>query len=362
MIKNFFVKTQTIKGKRQGLTNYINYLRNNEHKNHIGKTEKIIPIWDKDYFIEDTFKSILEKEITTKMIGKGGSSFQSYRQSFCLSFPTDVEQEILTTEVLTVIYKKVIEEIFRKMEIPRTAENLKKVFGNVHFNNNVHINIVIPKVINNKTFDFSKKSIMELVKKTFDNECINIGLDKKDYQKVKTFEGRTKTKSLEQYKDSQERKKIYLESRSRLIEVKQFKDNMINIKTDDKNFIEFKKMFYSVVNRFIKDFTTISTEKKKEKKTVDIYEVKERYEEVLPNLLEINKKGVGMLETYEKYKKNNPEMFRELVKQYKKEEENKKTNIDTKNPIKTTENIKEVEIPKKVVKSYYEGFKSLLSL
>lgn len=289
MIKNFFVKTQTIKGKRQGLTNYINYLRNNEHKNHIGKTEKIIPIWDKDYFIEETFKSILEKEITTKMIGKGGSSFQSYRQSFCLSFPTDVEQEILTKEVLTVIYKKVIEEIYKKMGIPRTDENLKKVFGNVHFNNNVHINIVIPKVINNKTFDFSKKSIMELVKKTFDNECMNIGLNKKDYQKVKTFEGRTKTKSLEQYKMSQESKKIYLEMELELIKLKQMKDEVINTKIDN---IEIKKEFYNSVNPFITNLKRGLEERKKLNKTINLEQIKQQLREVVPTIQQQHKRIV----------------------------------------------------------------------
>lgn len=359
MIKNFFVKSKVIKNKSRGLTNYVNYLKNNEHKNHKGKTEKILHILDNDFII-NTKKKITTKEIETQQNKRGGSSFQSYRQSFCLSFPTDVKTDILTDEKLKQIAKKVIKEIFIKMEIPLTDENLHQIFCNVHFNENIHINIVLPKVMNNKTYDFSKKGLIVLVKKVFDLQVEGLGISKNDY-KPKT---QNNSKTLKQYKDSQERKKIYLESRSRLIEVKQLKDNMINIKTDDINFINFKKVFYGVINKFIKDFTTISSEKKKEKKTVDMYKIKEEYEKVLPELLEVNKKGIGMLDELfkreEEFKKKYPELYKEQRKQYIKKEEEQK-NI-TKNPIKTTENIKEVEIPKKVEKSYYEGLKSFLGL
>lgn len=265
MIKNFFVKTQTIKGKKQGLINYINYLRNNEHKNHIGKTEKILPIWEKD-FIDKTLKSIVEKEVQTKILGKGGSSFQSYRQSFCLSFPTNVNENILTEEVLIKIYKSIIYDIFKKMDIPRTDENLKSVFGNVHFNNNVHINIVIPKVINNKTYDFSKKSIMEMVKKSFDVECDKIGLNKQDYKKSVVFGGKTKTKSLEQYRMSLERKEIYLQLELELIRLKKQKDEVINCQIED---VEIKKEYYKSVNPFIKNIQDRLKERKKTQ-TIDI--------------------------------------------------------------------------------------------
>lgn len=271
MIKNFFVKTQTIKGKKQGLINYINYLRNNEHKNHIGKTEKILPIWDKESFIDNTLKSIIGKEIQTKMIGKGGSSFQSYRQSFCLSFPTDVTEDILTEEVLIKIYKSIIWDIFKKLDIPRNDENLKSVFGNVHFNNNVHINIVIPKVIGNRSYDFSKKSIMEMVKKSFDNECSLIGLNKSDYRKTVVFGGKTKTKSLERYKMSLERKEIYLQLELELLRLKKQKNEIINHKVDEIG-IEIKKEYYKNVNPFIQNIQKRLQERKKTK-TININEL-----------------------------------------------------------------------------------------
>lgn len=276
MIKNFFVKTQTIKGKRQGLINYINYLRSNEHKNHIERTEKIIPIWDKEYFIDNTLQSVINKEIQNKMIGKGGSSFQSYRQSFCLSFPTDVREDILTDDVLTDIYKNVISDLFKKMEIPRTKENLQKVFGNVHFNKNIHINIVIPKVINNKTFDFSKKSIMELVKKSFDNQCSLIGLNKQDYNKTVVMGRKTKPKSLNQYKMSLERKEIYLQLELELLRLKKQKNEIINHIVDEKG-IEIKREYYNSVNPFIRN---IQKRLKERKKNTDVYGI----QQILQNL------------------------------------------------------------------------------
>ena len=52
-------------------------------------------------FLNKIYSSKKIKEIEKQQIKKGGSSFQSYRQSFCLSFPTDVKTDVLTDEKLS---------------------------------------------------------------------------------------------------------------------------------------------------------------------------------------------------------------------------------------------------------------------
>lgn len=261
MIKNFFVKTQVIKNKKRGLSNYINYLKNLNHGNHKGKTERILRIYDGD-FLGKTIKNIKIKEDKTQQNKKGGSSFQSYRQSFCLSFPTDTPKNLLTDEILTKIYKEVMKDIFKGMGIPLEDEYLKMVFGNVHFNNNIHINIVLPKVMKDKTYDFSKKSLLNIIKKSFDNQCNLIGLDKKDYKPKKD-----KSSSLEQYKMSLERKEIYLKLELEFIELKKMKDKIINHKIEN---VEIKKKYYSETNPFIQNIKRGLEERRKKTQTIDV--------------------------------------------------------------------------------------------
>ena len=300
MIKNFFVKTQVVKNKDKGLTNYINYLKSKEHKNHKDKTQKILEIMDKD-FIFNTKKNILTKELENKLNKKGGSSFQSYRQSFCLSFPTNVNQNILKDEKLKEISLNIIKEIFKKMEIPLKNEYLQQLFCNIHFNENIHINIVLQKVISGKSYDFSKKQILNhpvcflmcrsllfsvynfflnLVKTKFDLECENLGILKRDY-KPKT---QNNSKTLQQYKMSQEGKKIYLEMELELIKLKQMKDEVINTKIDN---IEIKKEFYNSVNPFI---TRGLEERKKLNKTINLEQIKQQLKEVVPTIQQQHKK------------------------------------------------------------------------
>lgn len=261
MIKNFFVKTQVIKNKKIGLSNYINYLKNINHGNHREKTERILEIYDND-FLSKTIKNINIKERITQQNKKGGRSFQSYRQSFCLSFPTDTPKNLLTDETLTKIYKEVVKDIFKGMGIPLENEYLRMIFGNVHFNNNVHINIVLPKVMKEKTYDFSKKSLLNIVKKSFDNQCNLIGLDKKDYKPKKD-----KSSSLEQYKMSLERKEIYLKLELRYIKLKKMKDTIINHKIEN---VEIKKKYYSETNPFIQNIKKGLEERKKKSQTIDV--------------------------------------------------------------------------------------------
>lgn len=284
MIKNFFVKTQVVKNKDKGLTNYINYLKSKEHKNHKDKTQRILEIMDKD-FIFNTKKNILTKELENKLNKKGGSSFQSYRQSFCLSFPTDINNSILTDKKLKEVSLNVIREIFKKMEIPLKNECLQQLFCNIHFNENIHINIVLPKVISGKTYDFSKKQILNLVKTKFDLECENLGILKQNY-KPKT---QNNSKTLQQYKMSQESKKIYLEMELELIKLKQMKDEVVNTKIDN---IEIKKEFYNSVNPFITNIKKGLEERKKQNKTINLEQIKQQLKEVVPTIQQQHKKVI----------------------------------------------------------------------
>ena len=183
--------------------------------------------------------------------------------------------------------------MFKKMNIPIKNEYLNQIFCNVHFNENIHINIVLPKVMNNKTYDFSKKGLVYLVKKTFDLQVESIGVSKKDY-KPKT---QNNSKTLRQYKISQEGKKIYLEMELELIKLKQMKDEVVNTKIDN---IEIKKEFYNSVNPFITNLKRGLEERKKQNKTINLEQIKQQLKEKVPTIQQQHKKvidynyGMGM--------------------------------------------------------------------
>lgn len=178
-IKNFFVRTETVKGKSDGLIKYLNYLEDETHPNHKNKTEEIISIHkSRKSFCIETIEKVKSKEYETKKRRKGGSSIQSYRQSFVYSFPKGVKPtKNQRKEVISIL----LLDLCKNLELSR-EKLLENCFINIHRNENYHINIVVNKVIDGKVLDMTKKKLLNSQKDSFNLRHLKVmNIDKDKY-------------------------------------------------------------------------------------------------------------------------------------------------------------------------------------
>lgn len=192
-VKNFFVRGESVKYKEKGLFNLLNYLENEQHSNHNEKTEKIVPIHsNREKFYLNTLEKVKKREFDTKKQGKRGRELGSYRFSYCFSFPTDIkpnEKEIKS--ILNILLKD-----FSRAAGIDPGELLENCFINIHYNKNIHINLVVNKVINNQVIDLSKRKYLTILKKSFNYRNLKVlGLDNNTYKR-KREERETKVSNI----------------------------------------------------------------------------------------------------------------------------------------------------------------------
>lgn len=248
MIKNFFVRTETIKFKEKGLNNFINYLTNTEHRNHKTKCEKIQNYINND-FVKKTLLKVTEKEFINKTQKRGGSSFQSYRQSFCFSFPKNIKPN---DEELKTITQNLLKDISKILNVSPN-DLIKNCFCNIHFNENIHINIVISKIFkNNKeeliTLDLTKKKILNRRKNSFDNNILKVlKLDKNDY--LPTSKNSKIRKNIHQIEKEKNIELLNIEINDRLKTLENIKKDFILFERDSEN---KKKVYKEILNPIIR--------------------------------------------------------------------------------------------------------------
>lgn len=194
-IKNFYVKTERISKKTDGLIKYINYLedeKNNRHANN-----EIILIHN----LSRNFLNICNKNATNldyQNSKKGGRKVESLAQSFDFSFPPGVN---VSNEDYQEFSLKIIEVL--KENIPNLNEN--EIFMNVHKNKNYnkenespgHLNLAVSRVSFDKNLkkytnniDLDKKKILWKLKQEFNLFIANkYELSTQNYERKKYKEG-----------------------------------------------------------------------------------------------------------------------------------------------------------------------------
>ncbi len=191
-IKNWFVRSERVKDKHSGLIKYGKYLVDENHPNH-AKTSAIIPIYGNiDNFIKRASNEAITLDIANSQ-GKGGRPVQSYAQSFVLGLPPSVQKP--TPEQWKAITTDVVIELAKKLEI--TPQDLGgKIFANVHVQDNEHLNLVVPRIINGKALKaLDQKGTIALVKKAFTASTLaRCGLDVSSYEPLRTNLGRKQAK------------------------------------------------------------------------------------------------------------------------------------------------------------------------
>lgn len=201
-IKNWFVRSERLKDKHNGLIRYSKYLISVEHANH-KNTDRIIPI----YNTIENFIQICSNECINLDLGnsqkKGGRPVQSYAQSFVFSLPDTVAKP--TPEQWKSITSDVLKELAKKLEID--VKDFKgRVFANVHDQANPHLNLVVSRVINGKALKtLDQKGTIGIAKKAFNASTLaRCGLDVSVYEPFETNRGPHLAKWQLQQKDTEE--------------------------------------------------------------------------------------------------------------------------------------------------------------
>ena len=165
VIKNFSIKSESVKNKILGLSKYINHL---EHKEH--NTTKIISFGlSSKTFVTNVAAEAASLEYYRISNNISGRSMQSYAQSFVLSLKTTTQE--LTKEQWETITAGVIKDTAKFIGV-----DPKEIvfFANAHNQSNTKLNIIFSKIINGeKNRDINGREINAIIKKAFNRGVLN---------------------------------------------------------------------------------------------------------------------------------------------------------------------------------------------
>jgi hypothetical protein len=231
-MKNFFVATESVKGRDGGLATYQSYLNMKEHPNHKNKTTAIYDIFNGgksgsafQNILLDTFNyEANEGERRMREGIRGRYKLDSFAQSFVLSVPkinemnehirpTPEQWKKIFTEVVLKVGENIVErdknrfelihevdangnEVETKKQLPRkypelTAQSFARVcFANVHEQKegNDHLNIIIGKMVKGCVIkELTQRCTIETMKNEFTKSLAkHCGLTLENYKPVNT--------------------------------------------------------------------------------------------------------------------------------------------------------------------------------
>ncbi len=269
MIKNFFVKTERIKSKVEGVIKYLKYLEDDKDSRH--SNNEIIKIHN----LSRNFFNICNKNCTNldyQNSSRGGRKVESYAQSFDFSFPPNLEVSEEDYKEFSLKIIQVLKNNFQNL-------NDNEIFMNVHKNIKVkenespgHLNLLVSRVSfdkkNNKyinNYNLDQKSICFKLKQEFNLFIVNkYNLNPENYVLKKHKKGVNKPLFLARQEKNAEIEKEIIFNESKLNTIKEDINNYkeeFNILNISKNDLEKE------VNKLILD---IETKDKKAKDLTDL--------------------------------------------------------------------------------------------
>ena len=200
-IKNWFVRSERVKGTHTGLIKYGKYLIDSKHPNH-AKTSSIIPIYGN---IETFIRTCSNEAVSLDMVnsqGKGGRPVQSYAQSFVFGLPPSVNKP--TPEQWKSITNDILKELAKKLGI-EVNDFKGRIFVNVHDQDNPHLNLVVSRIIQGKSLKaLDQKGTITVAKKAFNASTLaRCGLDVSTYEPLQTNLGTRQAKWQIQQEESE---------------------------------------------------------------------------------------------------------------------------------------------------------------
>lgn len=189
-LKNWFVRSERVKGRHAGVIKYGKYLTDPNHPNHKDKTSAIIPIYGTvDGFVNECTSESVNLDLANSK-KKGGRPVESYAQSFNFVLPPTVHKP--SQNQWKSIFKDVISAMGGKLGLASTSMLKGKVFANVHDQDNPHLNIMISRVIGGKVMTaLDQKAVIGIAKRSFTASIMkHCGLDIGSYTPLQTNLGK----------------------------------------------------------------------------------------------------------------------------------------------------------------------------
>lgn len=133
----YVVRIENIKLKRAA--EMVDYLLNGDHKNHFDKSEIISTNLERGKFIVNNNEKIQRNKDKKK--GKGGKPLSISDKSLTFNIPKDYEA---SQEQVIEIQKKLYEHIRELYKKNNVNVNDIDFFTNIHYQENKHINFILP--------------------------------------------------------------------------------------------------------------------------------------------------------------------------------------------------------------------------
>lgn len=214
-LKNFTVTTQRVKGRSDGLIQYVNYLNNEKAPSH--KNTEIINIGvPYDKFLTSTIINTLDFDNNNK---KGGRKVESLAQSFDFILPPKVGKP--TTEQWKLICKDLLLKTKSTLEIEGGAMDFaKSCYSNIHNQENPHLNLLIPRIYNGKRLHaLDQKKVLGELKKEFNRSVMqHCSIDYKAYKPDQQNVGKRRKKWQLDQDQARKAKDLLAEERLELAE------------------------------------------------------------------------------------------------------------------------------------------------
>ena len=182
-MKNWTVITERIKDKSSGLMAYGKYLVNGKHSNHTSTNIVSLkgvfePLPNR--FLTYAFGQANKVDQKNQEAKKGGRPVGSYAQSFVLTLPPEYQPTAYQWSAIANDVSKVLAE---HLGIA-VGDIAKCMYGNIHQQNNSHLNIVVAKCYKGEVLPtLDQKSTLNAVKTAFTSAVLeHVGIEVKNYK------------------------------------------------------------------------------------------------------------------------------------------------------------------------------------
>jgi hypothetical protein len=147
-LKTYITKIENIEKTR--VNQYLDYLNNEEHSNHIGRTEIVGQMNDRQSFFDNNQKKIDRNVEKTKR----GVKLKYSNKSLTFNLPKDYET---TEKDLKTIQNNLVDTLIGIYKENGVEVSKIDFYSNIHNQQNKHINFIIPYLdVNGKTIRFIK--------------------------------------------------------------------------------------------------------------------------------------------------------------------------------------------------------------